>query len=44
VKSAEARAREDLVPIRFNFRMVSGANPIALSGLRRLGLPEKIAN
>jgi type VI secretion system protein ImpL len=30
--------------VRFNFRMVSGANPLALSGLRRLGLPEKITN
>ncbi|WP_334187809.1 type VI secretion IcmF C-terminal domain-containing protein, partial [Noviherbaspirillum sp.] len=30
--------------VRFNFRMVSGANPMALSGLRRLGLPEKITN
>jgi type VI secretion system protein ImpL len=28
--------------VRFNFRMVSGSNPLALSGLRRLGLPEKI--
>lgn len=44
VKSAEARTREEVIPIRFNFRMVSGANPIALSGLRRVGLPEKIAN
>ncbi len=44
VKSAEARARDEVIPIRFNFRMVSGANPIALSGLRRIGLPEKIAN
>ncbi|OFZ71042.1 MAG: type VI secretion protein [Betaproteobacteria bacterium RBG_16_58_11] len=44
VKSAEARARDEVIPIRFNFRMVSGANPIALSGLRRVGLPEKIAN
>jgi type VI secretion system protein ImpL len=30
--------------IRFNFRLVSGANPLTLSGLRRLGLPEKITN
>ncbi len=29
-------------PVRFNFRMVSGSNPLALSGLRHLGLPEKI--
>ena len=44
VKSADARVREEMIPVRFNFRMVSGANPIALSGLRRIGLPEKIAN
>ena len=30
--------------VRFNFRLVSGANPLSLSGLRRLGLPEKIVN
>lgn len=30
--------------VRFNFRVVSGANPLSLSGLRRLGLPEKITN
>jgi type VI secretion system protein ImpL len=30
--------------VRFNFRMVSGANPLSLSGFRRLGLPEKITN
>lgn len=30
--------------VRFNFRLVSGANPLSLSGLRRLGLPEKITN
>lgn len=30
--------------VHFNFRMVSGANPLALSGFRRLGLPEKITN
>lgn len=30
--------------VRFNFRVVSGANPLSLSGLRRLGLPEKIIN
>ena len=30
--------------VRFNFRVVSGANPLSLSGFRRLGLPEKIAN
>jgi len=30
--------------VRFNFRMVSGSNPLALSGLRRLSLPERITN
>ncbi len=30
--------------VRFNFRMVSGANPLSLSGLRRMSLPEKITN
>jgi type VI secretion system protein ImpL len=30
--------------VRFNFRMVSGANPLSLSGLRRVALPEKITN
>lgn len=30
--------------VRFNFRVVSGANPLSLSGLRRLGLPEKITS
>lgn len=28
--------------VRFNFRVVSGANPLSLSGLRRLSLPEKV--
>ncbi|UXY14571.1 type VI secretion system membrane subunit TssM [Chitiniphilus purpureus] len=28
--------------VRVNFRMVSGVNPLQLSGLRRLGLPERI--
>jgi len=28
--------------VRFNFRMISGANPLSLSGLRRVTLPEKI--
>ena len=28
--------------VRFNFRVVSGANPLSLSGLRRLGLPERV--
>ena len=39
-----AQAGAESEAIRFNFRMVSGANPLTLSGLRRLGLPEKIAN
>lgn len=30
--------------VHFNFRVVSGANPLSLSGFRRLGLPEKITN
>ena len=30
--------------VRFNFRVVSGANPLSLSGLRRLGLPDNIVN
>lgn len=42
-ESASGAAGEGDI-IRFNFRMVSGANPLTLSGLRRLGLPEKIAN
>jgi type VI secretion system protein ImpL len=41
-KSASSDSDGDVV--RFNFRMVSGSNPLALSGLRRLGLPEKITN
>ncbi|GAA5786016.1 type VI secretion system membrane subunit TssM [Chitiniphilus shinanonensis] len=28
--------------VKMNFRMVSGVNPLQLSGLRRLGLPERI--
>ncbi|WP_305074870.1 type VI secretion system membrane subunit TssM [Propionivibrio sp.] len=28
--------------VRFNFRLVSGANPLSLSGLRRLSLPERV--
>jgi len=38
--SAEAEGES----VRFNFRLVSGANPLSLSGLRRLGLPERIIN
>ena len=30
--------------VRFNFRVASGANPLSLSGLRRLGLPDNITN
>lgn len=30
--------------VRFNFRVVSGANPLALAGLRRLGLPDTVTN
>lgn len=30
--------------VRFNFRAVSGANPMSLSGFRRQALPEKITN
>ena len=30
--------------VRFNFRAVSGANPLSLSGFRRQALPEKITN
>lgn len=30
--------------VRFNFRAVSGANPLSLSGFRRQTLPEKITN
>jgi type VI secretion system protein ImpL len=40
----QAAAESDGDVVRFNFRMVSGSNPLALSGLRRLGLPEKITN
>lgn len=30
--------------VRVNFRLVSGANPLSMSALRHLSLPEKIAN
>lgn len=30
--------------VRFNFRVVSGANPLSLSGFRRQALPEKITH
>lgn len=36
--------REESVPIRFNFRAVSGPNPLVLAELRRLTLPERITN
>ncbi|NTV10811.1 MAG: hypothetical protein HGA47_08545 [Zoogloea sp.] len=36
--------READAVVRFNFRMVSGGNPLALSSLRRISLPEKITN
>lgn len=39
-----ARPDADTDVVRFNFRMVSGTNPLALSGLRRTSLPEKITN
>lgn len=39
-----ARPEAETEVVRFNFRMVSGTNPLALSGLRRVTLPEKITN
>lgn len=39
-----AGAGRDAEVVRFNFRMVSGANPLALAGLRRLGLPDTVTN
>lgn len=42
--SANPSGDADSEVVRFNFRMVNGANPLSLSGLRRLGLPEKITN
>jgi len=41
---ASARPDADTDVVRFNFRMVNGTNPLALSGLRRVALPEKITN
>jgi type VI secretion system protein ImpL len=32
------------IPVRFNLRLVSGANPLAMSTLRDLNLPKKIVN
>ncbi len=32
----------DYETIRFNFRVVSGVNPLQLSGLRKLSLPERV--
>lgn len=43
-RPAGARAEGEGDVVRFNFRLVSGANPLSLAGLRRLSLPEKIAN
>ena len=36
------RSEESDHVVRFNFRVVSGTNPLFLSGLRRLGLPERV--
>lgn len=41
---ANVKPDADTDVVRFNFRMVSGTNPLALSGLRRVTLPEKITN
>ncbi|OWW19614.1 type VI secretion system membrane subunit TssM [Noviherbaspirillum denitrificans] len=41
---AAARTDTDTDAVRFHFRMVNGTNPLALSGLRRVALPEKITN
>lgn len=38
----QARNGEAVVPVRLNFRMVSGASPVQLAGLRGLALPERI--
>jgi type VI secretion system protein ImpL len=35
---------QDAEIVRFNFRVVSGANPLALAGLRRLTLPDAVTN
>lgn len=35
---------DDSDVVRFNFRMVSGTNPLSLSNLRHMTLPEKITN
>jgi len=43
-KPGATGGESDNEAVRFNFRLVSGANPLSLSGLRRLGLPEKITN
>ena len=40
----QAGAAGDGEAVRFNFRLVSGGNPLALSSLSRIGLPEKITN
>lgn len=38
----QARNGEAVVPVRLNFRMVGGASPVQLAGLRGLVLPERI--
>jgi type VI secretion system protein ImpL len=43
-ESTNPRPEADTDVVRFNFRMVNGSNPLALSGLRRVALPEKITN
>lgn len=44
-ESGQAAATEGATEtIRFNFRTVSGANPLSLSGFRRQALPEKITH
>lgn len=43
-RPAGAKTDAEGETVRFNFRLVSGANPLSLAGLRRLGLPDKIAN
>lgn len=44
IRPAADRPSEGEEAVRFNFRVVSGANPLALASLRRLSLPEKITN
>lgn len=42
VLSWKGRNSADGEVIRFNFRVVSGMNPLQLSGLRKLSLPERV--